>query len=747
MRGIGPRRAEALAAEGILLARDLLRFFPRSYIDRNAIPSLRDLRNRIVNAKQHDAFSDESVAMQGEVTVVAFVRSVRDRTFGKNRTMVVVELDDNSGTKAEIVFWNQANYFKKVFDPDQLVVVSGVADYDYGKIQFHHPEVEKIDADDEEHYRNGRILPKYRLTQKMKDAGLTMRVMRALVESVIDAELPAIAETLTPELLRRLDFPAVQTAMRELHFPTDRTTLDRARERMKFEELFFFELLLAMRHRGMKTSDVAPEVPSKSPRARALLDALPFKLTSAQARVIREISADMSLTTPMNRLLQGDVGSGKTIVALLSMLVAVDAGFQCALMAPTEILAEQHYNTLRGYLADTDVRVVQLVGGQKTKARRAVLEEIASGSANIVVGTHALFQSTVEYKKLAFVVIDEQHRFGVVQRKELKERATASFAGSSEQELVKLNSVSVAASIAPHILVMSATPIPRTLSMTVYGDLDVSVINELPSNRKPIKTKVVFESRLSEVFDFIRKQVAKGFQAYIVYPLVEKSDKVEAKSAVEHHEHLQREVFPDLRLGLLHGQMFWYEKEDAMKAFKAKEFDILVATTVVEVGIDVPNATVMVIENAERFGLAQLHQLRGRVGRGAEQSYCLLATKDHFKFHIGKKESTAADRKACIIRLKTMQETTDGFQMAEVDLRLRGPGDFMGTRQSGVPEFVFTDLTSDTEAISLARQEAFALVANDPQLRAPEHEPIRREFLRQHHNERKDKGTQFFDVA
>jgi ATP-dependent DNA helicase RecG len=741
MKGIGPRRAEALAAEGITSPADLLRFYPRSYIDRNAVPSLRDLRAALLNAQQQDAFSDDNVNLHSEITVVVFVKAIRERTYGKNRSMIVVELDDNTGVKAEMVFWNQLHYFKKLFEPDQLLAVSGIADYEYGKIQFHHPEIDKIDPEDAELYRDGQILPKYRLSQKMKDAGLTMRIMRSLIATVIDAELPNVRETLSDEILRRLDLPNAQAAIRQLHFPESRLALERARQRMKFEELFFFELLLALRSSCAKTLDRAPVVQSKSPRARAMLDSLPFKLTSAQARVIREIAADMGRPVPMNRLLQGDVGSGKTIVALLTMLMAIDSGYQCALMAPTEILAEQHYNTLRNYTAGTDIVIAQLVGGQKTRARREILERIAAGTVHIIVGTHALFQSSVVYHRLGMVVIDEQHRFGVVQRAELKKKATESFSHNTDEE-----PASVIRTLTPHILVMSATPIPRTLSMTLYGDLDVSIINELPQHRKPIKTKVVFESRLPDVFDFIAKQVAKGFQAYIVYPLVEKSDKVEAKSAVEHFEYLQHEVFPHLRLGLLHGQMLWYEKEDAMKAFKNKEFDILVATTVVEVGIDVPNATVMLIENAERFGLAQLHQLRGRVGRGAEQSYCLLATKDHFKFHLGRRDSTGttstSERKACILRLKTMQETTDGFAIAEMDLRLRGPGDVMGTRQSGLPEFVFTDLASDGDAIAQARQEAFSLIADDPHLRKTGNACIREEFLRQY---RRD--VQYFDVA
>ena len=958
MRGIGPRRAEALAEAGIWTASDALKYYPRSYIDRATVPSLRDLRTALVNAQQQDAFSEQNMRLQTEITVVAFVRAVRERTFGKNRTMVVVELDDNSGVKAEIVFWNQAEYFKRIYEADQLLAVSGLPEYAYGKIQFAHPEIDKIDPDDAALYGEGRILPKYRLTQKMKDAGITQRVLRNVVQAVIDRELPNVRETLPTELLTKYDFPAIQDAARQLHFPDSHDELARARERMKYEELFFFELLLAMRHKGAKTLDAAPPVAEKSPTARTMLDALPFELTKAQKRVLREIMTDMRTNKPMNRLLQGDVGSGKTIVALLAMLAAIDSGYQCALMAPTEILAEQHYNTISDYCAKLNdfriaqnlapVSVVQLVGGQKKRQRTEIGEKIASGAANIVVGTHALFQSAAEYKRLAFVVIDEQHRFGVMQRAELKNKATASFRGEQkfsqnesfpkesfskesssvaqtflsvnptntelhqtrrnlphwrieravyfltfralfalrreEQEIAynhileghdrfydlyavvvmpdhihlilhpevehslsdilkgikgmsarKINAYrntsdhsvwqdesfdriirdeqelaekltyilenpvkaglvreeqsypflwvtgvhedsqtrmsvplkadntlvtgvneesqtevsalpteeastsSTQKDLAPHVLVMSATPIPRTLSMTLYGDLDVSVIDELPKNRKPIKTKVVFESKMPLVWNFIREQVEKGRQAYIVYPLVEKSEKVEAKSAVEHYEYLQHEVFPDLKLGLLHGQMLWYEKEDAMKAFKNQEFHILVATTVVEVGIDVPNASVMLIENAERFGLAQLHQLRGRVGRGGEQSFCLLATKDHFKFHLNKRETKdrneGNERKASIIRLKTMQETTDGFKIAEVDLTLRGPGDFMGTRQSGVPEFTFADLMSDGDVISIARNDAFALIAQDPHLHDPAHATIRTEFMRQHHRD------------
>jgi ATP-dependent DNA helicase RecG len=484
---------------------------------------------------------------------------------------------------------------------------------------------------------------------------------------------------------------------------------------MKYEELFLFELLLAARRRSRKRPERGIPMQSQSQRARSLIERLPFDLTGAQKRVIREIVADMTSGTPMNRLLQGDVGSGKTVVALLCMLNAVDNGYQTLIMAPTEILAEQHFHGIQRMLgADHGMNIVQLVGSQRKKARTAVLEQIASGSANIVVGTHAMFESDVVYNKLGLIVIDEQHRFGVAQRAELKRLGQNSHGDEPRT---------------PHILVMSATPIPRTLSMTLYGDLDSSVIDQLPAQRKPIKTHVVFESKMQEVFGFVKSEVALGRQAYIVYPLVERSEKIDAKSAVEHYEDLCRTVFHDLSVGLLHGQMGWNEKEDVMKAFLNRDFDVLVSTTVIEVGIDVPNATVMLIENAERFGLSQLHQLRGRVGRGGEQSYCFLATKDHFKYQMNR-AANAEDMAKAPIRLKTMEETTDGFRIAEVDLRLRGPGDVMGTRQSGVPDFRFADLVTDGELIAQTRADAFGVLDEDPQLRQDEHRLLRQELLR-----------------
>lgn len=739
VKGVGPKRAEALAQAGILTPRDLLMYIPRSYIDRSSIGNIRTLHRRMLNPDVFDKESRETIeALRSEITIVGAFTKIREHQFGKGRKMLIATFSDGSGADANVIFFNFIEYFRRVVKQEEVFAVSGKPDLDkFGKVTFTHPDIERIDPEDEELYKAGKIIPKYTLTQPMKNANIGMRGFRNLVELVIDQEKPNINEVLPASVLHEYNFPNRSEAIEALHFPESAEHLRSAKNRMKFEELFFFELLLALRQQGVKVRDKAPVIPPPSPTARKLMDALPFELTQAQKRVINEIVADMKTDKPMNRLLQGDVGSGKTIVALLTMLMSADNGFQSLLLAPTEILAEQHYQNIKKLLGDMDVNVVQVVGGQKKRARNAVLDEIGSGRAQIIIGTHALFGGSskkdvenlwLQYNKVGLIVIDEQHRFGVMQRAKLRELGVRSHESQTP--------------LAPHVLVMSATPIPRTLSMTLYGDLDVSVINELPKNRKPIITKVVFESGLQKQYDFIRSEIQKGRQAYIVYPLVEESEKLELKAATLALEELQHEVFPEFKLGLLHGQMLWYEKEDAMKAFLNKEYQILVATTVVEVGIDVPNASVMLIQNAERFGLAQLHQLRGRVGRGSEQSYCLLATKDHFAFHMKKKEAEQQEKLSAIIRLRTMEETTDGFKIAEVDLRLRGPGDVMGTRQSGVPDFTFADLVNDELAIEQAKKAAFGIVASDPHLRKPEHTATRTEFLRQYKSDQN-----FFDVA
>lgn len=715
VKGVGPKRAEALANEGVVTARDVLLRVPRAYIDRSAAPSIAALHSRLQSPDLWNGDARSITAVSTEVSLVATVTRAEERTVGRARKMFTATVSDGSGASAQLIFWNAINYFSRIIKVGDTVAISGIPEYDprWNQLTFTHPEVERVDEEDIERYRQGAILAKYPMTQALRNAGITMRLMRHIVEHVIDDALADERDVLPPDIIRRHDLMEHRAALRELHMPTTVKSIDRARARLKFEELFFFQLFLAARSRSRKRPDRGLSLDPKSPRARALVEQLPFELTNAQRRVIHEIIHDMSSGAPMNRLLQGDVGSGKTIVAMLCMLNAIDNGYQAVLMAPTEILAEQHHRTISKWLEGTGVVVDQLVGGQRSKARKEVLSRIAAGESHVIVGTHALFEAEVQYHKLGLIVIDEQHRFGVAQRAELKRLGRLSHEEDPRN---------------PHILVMSATPIPRTLSMTLYGDLDVSVIDELPKDRTPIRTKVVFESGLPQVYDFIRDEIAKGRQAYVVYPLVEKSEKLELKSAVEHHEFLASTVFPDLRIGLLHGQMLWYEKEDAMKAFLNKEFDVLVATTVIEVGVDVPNATVMLIENAERFGLSQLHQLRGRVGRSGHQSYCFLATKDHFRFQMSRANS-AEERAKAAVRLKTMEETTDGFRIAEVDLKLRGPGDLMGTRQSGVPEFMFADLVTDGPVITQARAEAFALLEHDPKLSAPEHQSLRERLV------------------
>ncbi|RPI67726.1 MAG: ATP-dependent DNA helicase RecG [Ignavibacteriae bacterium] len=715
VKGVGPKRAEALANEGVVTARDVLLRVPRAYIDRSAAPSIAVLYNRLRSPDLWKGDALSITAVSTDVSLVATVTSAPERTVGRARKMFTATVSDGSGASAQLIFWNAINYFSRIIKVGDTVAISGIPEYDprWNQLTFTHPEVERVDEEDIERYRQGAILAKYPMTQALRNAGITMRLMRHIVEHVIDDAIADERDVLPPDIIQRHDLMERRAALRELHLPTSIKSIDRARARLKFEELFFFQLFLAARSRSRKRPDRGLSLDPRSPRARALVEQLPFELTTAQRRVIHEIIHDMSSGAPMNRLLQGDVGSGKTIVAMLCMLNAIDNGYQAVLMAPTEILAEQHFRTISKWLEGTGVVVDQLVGGQRSKARKEVASRIAAGESHIIVGTHALFEAEVQYHKLGLIVIDEQHRFGVAQRAELKRLGRLSHEDDPRN---------------PHILVMSATPIPRTLSMTLYGDLDVSVIDELPKDRTPIRTRVVFESGLTQVYDFIRDEIAKGRQAYIVYPLVEKSEKLELKSAVEHHEFLASSVFPDLRIGLLHGQMLWYEKEDAMKAFLNKEFDVLVSTTVIEVGVDVPNATVMLIENAERFGLSQLHQLRGRVGRSGHQSYCFLATKDHFRFQMSRANS-AEERAKAAVRLKTMEETTDGFRIAEVDLKLRGPGDLMGTRQSGVPEFMFADLVTDGPVITQARAEAFALLEHDPTLRAPEHQALRERLV------------------
>jgi ATP-dependent DNA helicase RecG len=732
IKGIGPNRAEVLAKEGLITLEDMLYYFPKSYLSRSTISTIRDLSSSLQKELAFSQISSEKLSndfiMRSEITIIGEIHQKNEITFGKNRSMLKLIIKDGSGKNANIIFYNQAKYFEKIYQRGQILAISGKPEIDKYGITFAHPDIEIIEDEEITEYKEGRILPKYRLSETMVKVGISLKLLRKVMKTIIEKELNFIEETLPDNIIKDFGLPEIKKAILSLHFPEDERILAKAKYRIKLEELFFYQLNLGLAKTKQTQSETAPLINPKSKLARTVYDNLPFELTIDQKKVIREITNDLNSTSPMNRLLQGDVGSGKTIVALLTMLAAIENGYQVALMAPTEILAEQHYQSLKKFFSELNIEVVQLLGGQKVKLRREVKEKISTQEAKVIIGTHALFQAEIEYNKLAYVIIDEQHRFGVSQRADLKLSAKKSFGDEN---------------LSPHILVMTATPIPRTLTMSVYGDLDVSVIKSMPKNRKPISTKIWFDSKVETAYQFIKDEIHKGRQAYLVFPLVEISEKVEAKSAIEHYERLSATIFKDYRCGLLHGQMFWYEKEDVMKAFLNKEFDILISTTVIEVGIDVPNASVMMIENAERFGLSQLHQLRGRVGRGSEQSYCILMTKDHFEYQLKNKSIPLEEKKAALIRLKTMEDTTDGFQIAEVDLKLRGPGDMLGTKQAGLPEFKFADIVKDADIMQEARNLAQEILKNDPKLKSTENSIIRKFFIRQ---KKQGKGT-FYDIA
>lgn len=716
LKGIGEKRADVLKKYGVATLHDLFFYVPRRYLDRTSIVTIAELRKK---ASEPIPISTEmDVSVKRDFTVVGEVKSFRVFGAGKKSRFVLI-LGDATGTM-QLVWFGGVNYWKTKFAIGETLAASGSATTFGGALQFVHPEIDKIaekplleerdvePIDWTKTLNTGGLVPLYPSGKDLERVGFDSGGFRRIIGAAIRQHAENIAETLPQTLLDARKLTSLQRAITSAHFPKSDAELPESLRRLKYDELFYFQLKLALKRHNVKTDTNGITFNVQSKLARRLVDSLPFTLTHAQIKVIKEITDDMASPKPMNRLLQGDVGSGKTIVALISMVIAVENGYQAVFMAPTEILAEQHYKTIASLLTGIEVNVRLLVGGQRTRLRRDVLDDVRRGSAQIVVGTHALFEKEVEFANLGYVVIDEQHRFGVLQRQSLQKKGRK-----------------------PDVLVMTATPIPRTLSLTLYGDLDVSIINDLPKDRKPIKTVLRYDEEKEKVFKFVREEIGRGRQAYFVYPLIEESEKIDLKAATVHFHELQQEIFPDLRLGLLHGRLASEEKDEVMNRFKNRELDILVATTVIEVGIDVPNASIMVIENAERFGLSQLHQLRGRVGRGSEQSYCILlstkwlATKanrlsgDSTKWHEALDEHRAAER-----RLATMVQTNDGFKIAEVDLQLRGPGDFFGTRQSGVPEFKVADILTDTALLDEARRDAFALIERDPQLKLPEHRAV-----------------------
>ena len=663
--GIGPARARGLEKLGLVTVEDLLRCYPRSYEDRRKFSTV--------------AAAPVDIPVCLELLVAEPPRLSRIR---KGLELVKARLVDDTGSLTA-TFFNQT-YMKDALRPGETYIVYGKVEGPPGRRQMTNPVCERSDR-----VRfTGCILPVYALTH-----GISNNLLAGLARRCVDECAGQLEEVLPGPLRREHALAAAEFACRNIHFPRDEEALELARRRLIFEELFYLTCGMAL----LRTRrDEAAGVPFAIPPVEEFLALLPFPLTGAQRRVMDEIAADVSAGPPMNRLVQGDVGSGKTMVAAYGAWLAAKNGRQCALMAPTELLAEQHFRSLAPLLEQAGLRVGLLTGAVKGRARKELLAALAAGELDLLIGTHALLSEGVDYADLGLVITDEQHRFGVAQRAALSAKARRP----------------------PHVLVLSATPIPRTLSLVIYGDLDVSVIDELPPGRTPVQTFVVGEDKRQRMYGFVRKLVGEGRQAYIVCPAVEEGEDEGAglKAATTYAQGLQTEVFPDLRVGLVHGKMKPREKDAVMTAFAGGELDVLVSTTVIEVGVDVPNAALMVVENADRFGLSQLHQLRGRVGRGKHQSYCVLVTS-----------TRNPDSRA---RLKVLTKTTDGFQIAEEDLKLRGPGDFFGQRQHGLPQLRIADLAGDMRVLKEAQLAAQELLERDPGLKLPEHAPLLKQVHR-----------------
>ena len=679
--GVGPRRAEMLLKElGVSTYEDLLRHYPYKYTDRTRFYTVSE-----VSADQ------AYIQLRGKLTSL-------DLAGTKPRVRLVARFEDSSGTM-EFIWFQGIKWVQQTLKLGVEYVVFGKPSLYNGRFSIMHPEMEEASKTEQVAYPF-TYQAAYPTTEAMKTNFLTSRSIHKLQYQLLQKVYGKIRETMPVQLLRSLKLPDINETLLNIHFPKDQDTLRLARYRLKFEELFLIQLGLLQqknyKNRRIK-GFVFPKIGDLFNRFYA--EKLPFELTNAQKKVMREIRKDLGSGLQMNRLLQGDVGSGKTLVALLSMLIALDNGYQVCLMAPTEILAQQHFQTFSRMLAGLPVQVKLLTGSTKNSHRTTLHEELREGELDILIGTHALIEDTVQFRNLGMVVIDEQHRFGVAQRARLWEKADG---------------------ILPHILVMTATPIPRTLAMTLYGDLDISVIDEMPPGRKPIQTMHYFDSKRLVVFEFLRKQIALGRQAYVVYPLIQESEKLDFKNLYDGYESITRAFpSPEYAVSVLHGQMKPEEKAKAMDYFVRGITKIMVSTTVIEVGVDVPNASVMMIESSERFGLSQLHQLRGRVGRGADQSYCILMSG----FKLSK------DAK---VRIETMTRTNDGFEIAEVDMKLRGPGDLEGTQQSGVPfNLSIASLITDGKILEHARRVAQELLESDPLLESPENQILVEQLKKQ----------------
>jgi ATP-dependent DNA helicase RecG len=667
VKGVGPQRARQLERKGLHTVEDALFFAPLRHEDRTRLTPFREL------------VPGQAATCSGVIVGVSAPPP------GRSRVPFTVMLRDASGYAT--ASWFGWRYLSRVLTRGQRLVLHGRVGRYKGALVIQQPDYEIVESGEDERLHTGRLVPVYSLTE-----GLPQRALRSLMRRLVDAFAGDLGEMLPEPVRGRRGLVGLAQAVRDAHFPETEAGLAAARRRLAFDEGLLLQLGLAiLRSRVARARGVA-----MSPRGdlvTRLRTGLPWKLTAAQERVWEEIRRDMAAPHPMHRLLQGDVGSGKTVVAALGVLTAIEAGYQAAVMAPTEILAEQHFMTFRQLLEPLGVNVTLLTSSLKPRERAARRAAVATGETACVVGTHALVQEGVDFRRLGLVVVDEQHRFGVEQRARLR--------GKGEH---------------PDLLVMTATPIPRTLALTIYGDLDVSILDELPPGRRPVVTVARGEAKRRAIYKFLREQIAAGRQIYVVYPLVEESEALDLKAATDMARRLADEVFPDLVVGLLHGRLGFEDKDAIMRRFKAGEIHVLVSTTVIEVGIDVPNASVMLVEHAERFGLSQLHQLRGRVGRGEWRSYCILLTSGRL--------GEEAQR-----RVDAMTTTNDGFRIAEVDLELRGPGEFFGTRQSGLPEFRVVDPLRDAALLDEARREASGIIARDPELADPAHRALRAALL------------------
>ena len=677
--GIGDKKASILAKElGLFTLKDLFEYYPYRYVDKSRFIKIAEVRS----AEVYTLLLGKVIAKQ----IVGGTKSQR----------LVVRLADETGS-IEMVFFRGIRWINESIDIGAIYVVFGKPNYFNGTFNLPHPEFEKFNP--QKDYKKEKFMPLYNTTERMKTAFLASKQLSKIISDAVKKYSSLIEEILPQYIIDAYHLCSRRDAIACIHSPLGEETLAKARFRLKFEELFFMQaehLLIKSNRKSNSRGFVFSKVGENFNTFFSKY--LPFELTNAQKRVVKEIRNDMRTGSQMNRLLQGDVGSGKTLVALLSMLIALDNGYQATLIAPTEILAMQHFQSINRFIGDMNINVSLLTGSIKGKSRKHLLTSLADGSINILIGTHAILEENVIFNNLGLVVIDEQHRFGVEQRAKMWTKNT----------------------IAPHILVMTATPICRTLAMSIYGDLDYSVIDELPSGRKPILTTHLYDRDVLRLFDFMKKQIEQGRQIYVVYPLIKESEKLDLKDLMDGYESIERAFpLPQYQISIVHGQMKPEDKEYEMQRFKKGITNIMVATTVIEVGVDVPNATVMVIENAERFGLAQLHQLRGRVGRGANQSYCILRTKD---------ELSSEAR----FRIETMCSTNDGFEISRADLQLRGPGDVSGTRQSGVLDLKVADIVKDEGLMAQVRILAQNVLADDPHLTKPQNLPIRNYFMTKH---------------